>query len=204
MIGRLKGIVLEKQAPYLLLEVGGVGYELATSMQTFYHLPDSNQEVTLYTHLVVREDAHTLYGFSHSDERTLFRHLIKVNGIGPKVALSILSSVEVNTFIRCIELNDSAQLIKIPGIGKKTAERLLIEMRDKLSSWQNNVITPVSLGISLPTALNYSPKEDAIHALEALGYKPQEAIRIINKITQAQPDLTSEQLIRLALQGMAQ
>ncbi|MDO9478513.1 MAG: Holliday junction branch migration protein RuvA, partial [Pseudohongiella sp.] len=137
MIGRLKGILLEKKAPDLLLDVNGVGYELLAPMSTFYQLPPLGQGVVLFTHLVVREDAHQLFAFLEEQERALFRALIKVTGIGPKVALAILSGVPAEEFVRLVQTNDVTALTKIPGIGKKTAERLVLDMRDRLAAWQS-------------------------------------------------------------------
>jgi len=200
MIGQLRGIILEKQPPQLLLDVHGVAYEIDAPMNTFYRLPDIGQEVTLLTHLVIREDAHYLYGFYTREERTLFRTLIKVNGVGPRLGLTILSSIEPTEFVRCIINNDSANLIRLPGIGKKTAERLIIEMRDTLSTWQS----------SLPAGSDPAPikkigetnrqMQDAISALIALGYKPTEASRAVSKITDIH--LSSEEIIRQALREM--
>ena len=193
MIGKLTGLITEKQPPLLLIEVSGVGYEVLATMNTFYHLPDSNQPISLYTHLIVREDAHTLYGFHSSQERSLFRFLIKVNGVGPKLALSILSGIELERFVHYVQNNDSSSLVRIPGVGKKTAERLVIEMRDKLDDWQTTTGTN-----RLNTATQTS--DDAISALLALGYKQKEAERAIKHVYTS--ELSSEQLIREALKGM--
>jgi holliday junction DNA helicase RuvA len=196
MIGLLRGIILEKQPPQLLLNVGGVGYEIDAPMSTFYHLPDIGKEVTLHTHLVVREDAHLLYGFYSRDERSLFRTLLKVNGVGPRLALTILSSMDTNEFIRCVINNDAESLVRLPGVGKKTAERLIIEMRDKVSPGQ-----PLT---SLPhTNINQTnnPRnqiiQDAVSALIALGYKPQEASRMVARADDGA--ISSEEIIRGAL-----
>lgn len=194
MIGRIRGIILAKQPPYLLLDVNGVGYEMSAPMPTFYQLPELQEEVILYTHLVVREDAHSLYGFHTEHDRRLFRALIKVNGIGPKLALTILSGIEPSQFIQCVVNNDATQLMVIPGIGRKTAERLIIETKDVLSSWHT---TPNQ---SSWMTDNREPVQDAIHALIALGYKPKEATQAINHIKQS--SVTSEELIRLALKQM--
>ncbi len=191
MIGQLRGILLEKQAPTLVVEAGGIGYELQVPMTSFYQLPSIGKEVALYTHLVVREDAQLLYGFVHKQERSLFRALIKINGVGPKLALTILSGVEADTFVRCVIDNDVATLVRLPGIGKKTAQRLLIEMRDHLRNWD---MESCDTSVVENTAIN-----DAISALIALGYKPQEAHKAI--IRHKNKNLSSEQLIRLALQG---
>ena len=190
MIGQLRGIVIKKQPPYLLLEVNGVGYEIAASLSTFQSLPNSQQEVILYTHLSVREDAHTLYGFHAEHDRRLFRALIKVNGVGPKLALTILSGIALDEFIYCVLNQEVERLIKIPGIGRKTAERLIIEIKDTLTSWQLN----------MNLAQDQKPRKDAISALIALGYKPKEAKYAVDAIKELQ--LTSEALIRMALKNM--
>ncbi len=201
MIGQLRGIILEKQPPQLLLDVHGVAYEIDAPMNTFYRLPDIGQEVVLFTHLVIREDAHHLYGFYAREERSLFRTLIKVNGVGPRLGLTILSSIEPGEFVRCIVNNDTANLVRLPGIGKKTAERLIIEMRDTLSDWQSSVPT----GSELNQAVKQSGAtnrniQDAISALIALGYKPAEASRAVSKIEDT--TLSSEEIIRQALREM--
>lgn len=190
MIGRLRGIVINKQPPYLLLEVHGIGYEIAAPLSTFQLLPDVQREVVLYTHLSVREDAHTLYGFYAEHDRRLFRALIKVNGVGPKLALTILSGIAFDEFIHCILNQEVERLMKIPGIGRKTAERLIIDIKDTLTSWK--------LNMNLPQ--NQQFREDAISALITLGYKPKEAKRAVDAIKQLQ--LTSEALIRMALKNM--
>ena len=139
MIGRLRGTVLEKNAPLLLIEAGGVGYEVEAPMSVFYRLPEIGTEATLYTHFVVREDAQLLYGFNDSNEREFFRTLIKVNGVGPKLALTLLSGIDTSDFIRCIHDNDSTTLIKLPGVGKRTAERLIVELKDKLPKIDSSI-----------------------------------------------------------------
>ena len=194
MIGQICGIILEKKPPYLLVDVGGIGYEVSAPMTTFYHLPDIQQKTTLHTHLIVREDAHTLYGFHHPRDRRLFRALIKVNGVGPKLALTILSGIEPDHFVRCILQKDISSLISIPGIGKKTAERLMIETKDALSSWHS------STQIQESTTNSDQTVQDAISALVALGYKSNDANRTVMQLQQ--PDLSSEQMIRLALKNM--
>lgn len=192
MIGRLTGMIIEKQPPLLILDVHGVGYEVFAPMTTFYQLPDLQQVTTLLTHMVVREDAQLLYGFYSHQERNLFRALIKVNGVGPKLALTILSGIEPDEFVQSIHNNCSATLVKIPGIGKKTAERLIVEMRDVLNNW---TITTTNTQHS-----NQQSVQDAISALTALGYKHNEACKMVEKIKPG--DHSSEQLIRLALQNM--
>ncbi len=197
MITSLRGIILEKQAPLLVIEVNGVGYEVLAPMSTFYNLPELNTEIKLLTHLSIREDAHVLYGFLVESERKLFRNLIRITGVGPKLALSILSSMELNIFIQCINNNDITQLKRIPGVGKKTAERLVIEMRDYLqnSGISKSNSTPIA---TLTTIIN-TPIEDAISALIVLGYKPNDASHWVNAI--AEEGMTSEILIRRALQS---
>lgn len=201
MIGQLRGIILEKQPPQLLLDVHGVAYEIDAPMNTFYRLPDIGQEVVLFTHLVIREDAHHLYGFYAREERSLFRTLIKVNGVGPRLGLTILSSIEPAEFVRCIVNNDTASLVRLPGIGKKTAERLIIEMRDTLSDWHSNapVGSELNQGVKQSGATNRHI-QDAISALIALGYKPAEASRAVSKIEDT--TLSSEEIIRQALREM--
>lgn len=199
MIGRIKGILLEKQAPELLIDVGGVGYEILAPMTTVYQLPDIGQTVSLHTHFVVREDAQFLYGFAELQERTLFRTLIKVNGVGPKLALTILSSIESNDFVRCVRDNDTATLMRLPGVGKKTAERLLVEMKDRLKDWHVEGVS-TSLGTTTKT-LGNSVIAEAESALVSLGYKPVEASKAISAVS-AEEVSTSEQLIRLALRNM--
>lgn len=200
MIGQIRGTLLEKQPPQLLLDVQGIGYEIDAPMGTFYRLPDVGQEVTLLTHFVVREDAHHLYGFFTREERSLFRTLLKVNGIGPRLALTILSSIEPQEFVRCVTHNDSASLVRLPGVGKKTAERLIIEMRDKLSSWDVQTQTEISAISKEKNTTRHQTVQDAISALIALGYKPQEASRAVSKADDG--ELASEDIIRRALKEM--
>ncbi len=194
MISRLTGTLVEKQPPLLLIDVNGVGYEIAASMNTFYHLPDTGSSVTLHTHLTIREDAHTLYGFHNTQERSLFRALIKVNGVGPKLALSILSGIEPSAFVQCIHNNDASTLVRIPGVGKKTAERLIIETRDNIKKWQIPLTTDSVISSSNQTV------DDAISALLTLGYKQKEAEKAVNAALET--DISSESLIKKALQGM--
>ena len=189
MIGRLRGILLEKQPPELLIETSGVAYEVQASMQTFYQLPLINQEIILYTHLIIRDDAHQLYGFYNKQERVLFRALLKVNGVGPKLALTILSSSSPEEFVRCVNQGDTESLVRLPGVGKKTAERLIIEMRDRVAN--DDFIVPSS-----SNSIN-SAHQDAMSALIALGYKPPEASRALQNIVSE--NQSSEELIRLAL-----
>lgn len=198
MISQLRGIILEKQPPQLVLDVNGVGYEIDAPMSTFYRLPDIGQEVTLLTHFIVREDAHLLYGFIASEERTLFRTLLKVNGVGPRLALTILSSIEPDDFARCVVNNDTESLVRLPGIGKKTAERLIIEMRDKLATWKTSI--PAESPAIQAVNSRQPIIQDAVSALIALGYKPQEASRAVSKVDDG--NLNSEQIIRKALREM--
>lgn len=197
MIGRIKGTLLETKPPLLLIDVGGLAYEVQAPMGTFYRLPAVGGQVMLYTHLIVREDAHILFGFGQERERTLFRHLLKVSGVGPKSALTVLSGIEPDMFVTCVANKDIATLSRLPGIGKKTAERLIIEMRDRLADWQksNGQMIEPSLMIH-----ENNPVNDAISALVALGYKDQEARKAIMRIENK--ELSSAELIRLALQNM--
>ena len=197
MIGFIRGKIILKQPPALLLDVNGVGYEIEASMNTFYKLPELGEEVALYTHLTIRDDAHLLYGFHIDQERKLFRRLIKVNGVGPKLALAILSNMQPAEFARCLADNDTATLVRMPGVGKKTAERLVIEMRDKLDTWHTDSLSPDASG--LPGVVG-SAVQDAISALIALGYRPQEASKSVNRL--ASSDVSREELIRLALKEM--
>ena len=199
MIGFLRGSLVAKTPPLLVLDVQGVGYEVEAPMTTFYNLPAMGESVMLHTHLVIRDDAHILFGFSTEADRVMFRTLIKVNGVGPKLALTILSGQSVDEFHRCIMDNDTAALVRLPGVGKKTAERLIIEMRDKLpKSGEAGVDagTVANGGSAVPRS---SAKQEAISALCALGYKPAEASKMVQNI--AQEDKSCEEIIRLALQG---
>ncbi len=201
MIGRLKGTLLEKQPPEILLDVQGVGYELLLPMTSFYNLPEIGQEATLFTHLVVREDAHLLFGFAQKTDRTLFRELIKTNGVGPKLALAILSAMSVEDFAYAIEREELSKLVKIPGVGKKTAERLLVELKGKFKGIKQTdfFIESSHIKTSSMTAQNETPLDEAVSALIALGYKPAEAEKMVTKV--AKPDLNSEKLIREALKA---
>ncbi len=200
MIGRLHGLLIWKQAPHLLLDVQGVGYEIEAPMTTFYELPPVGSEITLHTHLTVREDAHLLFGFATERERVLFRQLLKVNGIGAKMALAILSGIAADAFARCVRDNDIATLVRLPGVGKKTAERLIIEMRDKVPG--KGLLTEM-LGAGVAPVGNSAdvPVNDAVSALVSLGYKPPEASRMVQGVNAM--GLTSEEIIRRALQAAA-
>lgn len=193
MIGFLSGVIRDKQPPQLLLEVQGVGYEIEAPMTTFYDLPDVGQSVTLFTHLSIREDAHTLYGFNKVSDRSLFRNLIKVNGVGAKLALTILSGMDATSFSTCVQAGDSAALVKLPGIGKKTAERLIIEMRDRISETSSDTVVPVSGQVAT------NPVEEAVSALIALGYKAPDASRMVRSVESR--ELSTEEIIRSALQA---
>lgn len=206
MIGRIRGILIEKQATDIVVDVQGVGYEIQAPMSTIYLLPALGKEVVLLTHLVVREDAHLLYGFLSLDERHMFRSLIKISGVGPKMALAILSGMAVEEFVRTVRNNDLAALVRMPGIGKKTAERLVVEMKDKLADWSEVVTSSASLAtVSASGPTDRQMSQEAETALVALGYKPQEAARVIAQVLKLNGDLErSEELIRLALRSMAQ
>ena len=201
MIGLLRGRILGKQPPQLLLDVQGVGYELEAPMTTFYDLPAVGDEVTLFTHLAVREDAHTLYAFAKLSDRDLFRSLLRVNGVGAKLALSILSGMDGQSFARCVQESDTAALVRLPGVGKKTAERLIIELRDRLDAVPAGDSTSVASG-STEAAGQGSPVEEAVTALVGLGYKPNEASRMVRAINAT--ELNSEEIIRQALQATIQ
>lgn len=201
MIGRIQGILLEKQAPSLLVDVQGLGYEVQVPMSTVYQLPDIGETVTLHTHFVVREDAQLLYGFAALRERLLFRALIKVNGVGPKLALTILSGIESDDFVRCVRDNDSASLVRLPGVGKKTAERLLVEMSDRLKDWQVSGESDLPHMVAAAAATVTDIVGEAESALVALGYKPQEASKAISAANDGDID-SSEALIRQALKNM--
>ena len=199
MIGLLRGRILHKQPPQLLLDVQGVGYEIDAPMTTFYSLPEVGEEVTLFTHLAVREDAHTLYGFTHTADRDLFRDLLKVNGVGARLALTILSGMEPGQFVQSIREGNTDALVKLPGIGKKTAERLVVELRDRLVK---ETAVPGVATVDAAVAVPVNPVEDAVSALVGLGYKPQEASRMVRGVNSA--DLSSEEIIRQALQSVVQ
>lgn len=200
MIGRLVGKLLHKQAPDLLLDVNGVGYEVQAPMSTFYKLPETGGAVSLHTHMVVREDAQLLYGFIDERDRQLFRTLIKVNGVGPKLALTILSGIEVGQFVACVHNDDTASLVKLPGVGRKTAERLLVEMRDRLKDWAPDEMETTASPQPVASAAKQL-LQDAESALVALGYKPTEAARAISAVYDESMD-SSEELIRQALKAM--
>ncbi|HEK1766580.1 TPA: Holliday junction branch migration protein RuvA [Pseudomonas putida] len=202
MIGRLRGTLAEKQPPHLIIDVNGLGYELEVPMTTLYRLPKVGEAVTLHTHLVVREDAHLLYGFFEKRERELFRELIRLNGVGPKLALALMSGLEVDELVRCVQAQDASALVRVPGVGKKTAERLLVELKDRFKAWETSpaMFTLMSDG-PLPVASTSSAEADAVSALISLGYKPQEASKAVSAIKD-KSSMTSEELIRHSLKGM--
>jgi Holliday junction DNA helicase RuvA len=192
MIGSLRGRITSKTPPQLTVEVGGVGYEVEAPMSTFFQLPALGEEVRLLTHLVVREDAHVLYGFASEEERRLFRSLIKVSGVGPKIALALLSGISVTAFAHCVHNQDIATLTRVPGVGRKTAERLIVEMRDRLVTAAEGSSLPVAEG-------GTTAQTEAFDALVALGYRPAEATRLLKGV--APGTHSTEELIRRALKS---
>ena len=194
MIGSLRGRIASKTPPQLTVDVGGLGYELEAPMSTFFHLPAVGEEVRLLTHLVVREDAHVLYAFATDEERRLFRSLIKVSGVGPKIALALLSGISVTAFAECVRREDIAALTRIPGVGRKTAERLIVEMRDRLAA-------PLPGSGPGAVATGTRAESEAYGALVALGYRPAEATRLLKAVGPGTH--STEELIRRALQGAA-
>jgi Holliday junction DNA helicase RuvA len=201
MIGRIYGKIIDKQPPQLLVDVQGVGYEIDAPMSTFYQLPNLGEPVTLHTHLVVREDAQLLYGFASLAERSLFRSLIKVNGVGARMALTILSGMSADEFIACVQDSDAAALVRLPGVGKKTAERLIIELRDKLKDQLGKSSPLAGSTTATVTEVASSPVADAVSALIALGYKGAEASRMVRALETS--ELSAEEIIRLSLQAAA-
>ncbi len=195
MIGRLTGKLIEKQPPHLLVDVNGVAYEVEAPMTTIYQLPEVGDDVVLFTHLAVRDDAHLLFGFAERSERSLFRTLIKINGVGAKMALAILSGIGASEFAECVESKNIDRLVKLPGVGKKTAERLIIEMKDKLGDIEGNFSVSTNK-VDAPIQSD-SPSDEAVSALIGLGYKPQEASRFVMAV--AQEGMNSEEIIREAL-----
>jgi len=200
MIGRIKGTLIRKEPPMMLVDVGGVGYEIEAPVRVFFELPENNSEVTIITHMLVREDAQILYGFNNYQQRELFRKLLKVNGIGAKSALAVLSTMSTNEFIGMIQSQDVAAIVKVPGVGKKTAQRLIIELRDKLGgvvgddmSIPGSAATAANLGSMPATA-----QSEALVALQSLGFRPQEVNALIRQV--AKDNMTAEEIIRLCLQ----
>ncbi|OEF24821.1 Holliday junction branch migration protein RuvA [Vibrio rumoiensis] len=205
MIGRLRGTLVEKQPPEVLIEVSGVGYEVQMPMSCFYELPNVNEEAIIYTHFVVREDAQLLYGFNTVKERALFREVIKANGVGPKLGLAILSGMTASQFVTCVEHEDVTTLVKLPGVGKKTAERLVVEMKDRLKGWvSHDLFTPATDAAPIDSIADsrtsHNAEDEAVSALISLGYKPQMASKVVAQVASA--DMTSEAIIRDALKSM--
>jgi Holliday junction DNA helicase RuvA len=196
MIARLAGTLIHKQPPLMVIDIGGVGYEVEAPLSVFYDLPAIGKPVVILTHLSIKDDAHTLYGFSSDSQRTLFRQLLKISGIGAKLALTILSGVTGDELARYVADNDTASLTRLPGIGKKTAERIIIELRDKLDVLSGSGGVAPQPGTAVPA----SAVGEATHALISLGYKPQEVARMVRSV--AEPDLSAEDIIRRALQSM--
>ncbi len=195
MIGRLRGILLQKQPPHLLVDVQGVAYEVDAPMSTFYDLPEVGKEVVLHTHLAIKEDAHSLYGFGTESDRALFRTLLKITGVGAKLALAVLSGASVAEFTRLIQTADVVALTRIPGVGKKTAERMIVELKDKLGSFSGTGVIALRAGAAVAT----DPLTEATVALGSLGYKPIEVQALLKKVDAA--GLSAEELIRRALQA---
>jgi holliday junction DNA helicase RuvA len=205
MIGRLHGTLIEKQPPLLMIDVQGVGYEVQVPMTTVFQLPPLGETVTLLTHFAVSENAQTLYGFYTKKDRELFRTLIKVSGVGPKMALGILSGMDVDQLVRCFMDNNTGALVKVPGVGKKTAERLVVEMRDRLKDWQMGSSPLAELEAASVGGANVSASDiaaEAESALVALGYKPTEASKLVATARKDASATTSEDLIRLALRSL--
>ena len=200
MIGRLRGQLAEKQPPHLVVDVNGVGYEVEVPMTTLYRLPSVGEALTLHTHLVVREDAQLLYGFYEKRERELFRELIRLNGVGPKLALALMSGLEIDELVRCVQAQDTSTLVKIPGVGKKTAERLLVELKDRFKAWETMPAIATLVVEPRAAAAVTSAENDAVSALISLGFKPQEASRAVAAVRE--DGLSSEEMIRRALKGM--
>ncbi len=195
MIGSLRGRLAFKQAPQIVIECGGIGYEVEMPMSSFLDLPEVGADLFLFTHLLVREDAQILYGFATSDDRSLFRTLLKVNRVGAKMALGVLSAMTANDFRRCVEYEDTATLSKIPGVGRKTAERLIVEMRDRIDK-----TLPPATG-SAPVSGGASARSEAFDALLSLGYKPNEVNKLIGKLDT--DNQSAEDIIRQALKQVA-
>ena len=204
MIGYLRGTLLEKQPPHVLLDVNGVGYELEVPMTTLFQLPEVGEPLVLHTHLVVREDAQLLYGFYTKRDRALFRELIRLNGVGPKLALALMSGLSVDELIQCVHAEDTARLMKVPGVGKKTADRLLVELKGRFENWNS---TPLGGQAGMEPAQAsavtqaQNAESDAVSALIGLGFKPAQASRAVSAVNEE--GLSSEDLIRRALKSMA-
>lgn len=204
MIARITGTLVEKGSTAVLVEVAGIAYEIEVPMSTLYQLPECGAELTLLTHFVVREDAQLLYGFYEQNEKTLFRTLIRVSGVGPKLALTILSGMAVGDFVRAVHSNDVAALVKMPGVGKKTAERLLVEVRDRLSDFGDPELSAASPSVTVGAPPQDTIAREAETALISLGYKPQHAAQAIAAVLKQSADIVdSEDLIRAALKSLA-
>ncbi|RUO61861.1 Holliday junction branch migration protein RuvA [Pseudidiomarina insulisalsae] len=206
MIGRLTGTLISKQPPEIMIDVQGVGYEVQMPMTCLYELSDVGETVTVITHFVVREDAQLLYGFNTFAERSLFRQLIKAQGVGPKLALTIMSGMTAHQFVQAVTHDDVSSLIKLPGVGRKTAERLVVEMRDRLKQWGSATpatdAAPMDTSDLQPTLAASSPRDDALDALLALGYKPAQAEKAVAQAVKGNTSASSEELIRTALKNM--
>lgn len=198
MIGFLRGILLQKMPPFLVLDVGGVGYELEAPMTTFYDLPDEREEISLFTHLLVREDAQLLFGFSDRVQRELFRSLLKVSGVGPRVGLAILSTLTVGQFAQCVRRQDTRTLTVVPGIGQKTAERMLLDMRDRLDM---DTLEEMAGAETADGQSAHAPVDDAVGALVALGFRIADATRAVRAVEDQAEQ--REDLIRLALKELS-
>lgn len=199
MIGRLVGKLAIKRAPQILIDCQGVGYEVDVSMSTFYQLPAEGETVAVWTHLLIKDDQHSLVGFYSEQERKLFRQLIRVNGVGPKMALTILSGISEQDFVFCVQSADVATLTRLPGVGKKTAERLIMEMKDKLGAMDMEGRSASLAGAGQTT--QHVPEDEAIEALQSLGYKPADAMRMIKQAIDKTSDNSAEGLIKQALQN---
>ena len=197
MIGFLRGRLTAKQPPHLVIDVGGVGYEVEAPLPVFYDLPPAGSEITLFTQLIVREDAHILFGFRTERDRRLFRELLKVSNVGPKLALALLSGMNVDNFLMCIEAQDIDTLVRIPGVGRKTAERLVVEMKDRIKGFGEMTAVIAAGSGTQPSAIG--PQAEAFSALVALGYKPAEVTRLLKGVDASVQ--TTEELIRRALQA---
>lgn len=203
MIGRIKGTLIQKDPPIMLVDVNGVGYEIEAPVRVFFELPHDGEEVTIITHMLVREDAQILYGFNNYGQRELFRKLLKVNGIGAKSALAVLSTMSVDEFVAMVQSQDVNGIVKVPGVGKKTAQRLIIEMRDKLGDVAGDDISLPGTGANVARAANLgnmpaTAQSEALIALQSLGFRPQEVNLLIKQI--AKDGMTAEEIIRLCLQ----
>lgn len=201
MIGRISGTLIERTPPNVLIDVSGVGYEIQIPMSCFYSLPEQGESVVLHTHFVVREDAQLLFGFTDKISRELFRELIKANGVGPKLGLTILSGMSASQVLTCVQQSDISSLVTLPGVGKKTAERLVVELKDRLAKFAKSTDVPMpdTAHGDLPLNTENNAKQEAIEALTALGYKPAQAEKMVKLV--AKPESTSEVLIRDALKS---